>query len=266
VNGSLTIGSTPYSWQTLNYTAEINTGITTNSITWTTKNLYGKDVRLNLFSSPASEILVEKNVGRIGGYDATSEVYSPIVWFRTPATTAEYRVTALLSSYTTEETKNAQEITVTGIGHAMKVTSSQNTDVIYAGKGQSKFDQFSTDADVAFIRQRGENTEVTLLDGSYLKYQDTPWISMSKNADYVTVKKDGGIVDYRIQADPDLRGELFNGPIDPVKIQNPTAAIEQKNIAITGSYAGMNTGNTFDLMSLVKTIGKKVISFFNIRI
>ena len=77
VNGALTIGSTPYNWQALAYKAETNTGITTNSLTWTTTNPYGKDVRLNLVSSPASEILIEKNVGRIGGYDAKSEVYSP---------------------------------------------------------------------------------------------------------------------------------------------------------------------------------------------
>ena len=69
VNGALTIGSTPYNWQALPYKVETKTGITTNSITWTTKNPYGKDVRLNLYSSPSSEILIEKNVGRIGGYD-----------------------------------------------------------------------------------------------------------------------------------------------------------------------------------------------------
>ena len=67
MNGSLTIGSTPYNWQALPYKTETTTGITTNSLTWTTKNPYGKDVRLNLFSSPSSEILIEKNVGRIGG-------------------------------------------------------------------------------------------------------------------------------------------------------------------------------------------------------
>ncbi len=91
--------------------------------------------------------------------------------------------------------------------------------IIYTGSGISTFDKFSTDAEVAFVRQKGENMEVTLLDGSYLKYQDTPWISMSKKADYVTVKKDGDIINYRIQGDPDLRGELFNKQIDPVKIQ-----------------------------------------------
>ena len=97
MNGALTIGSTPYNWQSLPYKTQTNTGITSNSFTWITKNPYGKDVQLNLFSSPSSEILIEKNVGRIGGYGLESEVFSPIVWFRTPAATSEYRVTALLS-------------------------------------------------------------------------------------------------------------------------------------------------------------------------
>ena len=50
----------------------------------------------------------------LAGYDAPSEVFSPIVWFRTPAATSEYRVTALLSSYTNEVAKTASQLTVTG--------------------------------------------------------------------------------------------------------------------------------------------------------
>ena len=134
VNGALTIGSTPYNWQALSHTKETKTGINTNSLSWTTTNPYGKDVKMNLVSSPSSEILIEKNVGRIGGYDASSEVFSPIVWFRTPAANTEYRVTALLSSYTNEAAKTANEIPVTGIGHAMKVHSSGSDDYIYTGK------------------------------------------------------------------------------------------------------------------------------------
>ncbi len=45
VNGALTIGSKTYDWQALPYKVETKTGITTNSLTWTTKNPYGNDVR-----------------------------------------------------------------------------------------------------------------------------------------------------------------------------------------------------------------------------
>jgi hypothetical protein len=232
---------------------------------WTTVNPYGKAVELNLVSEPASEIKVTKLVGRIAGYDAPSEVYSPVVWFTSPASQNLYRITALLSRYPDEEAKTSEKIMVLGTGNAVKIHTSGFNDLIYTGSGTSTFDKFSTDAEVAFVRQKGENTEVTLLDGSFLKYQDTPWITLSKKADYITVKKDGNGMDYRIQADPDLRGELFNGQIDPQKIQNRTAVREQKYSAIAGSSSGLSSGETFNLTAFFKKIAKQVISFFNSR-
>jgi hypothetical protein len=201
-----------------------------------------------------------------GVIDFSYPGFSPIVWFRTPATTAEYRVTALLSSYSNEEAKTADEITVTGTGHAMKVHSSIADDYIYTGKGNSTFAGFTTDADTAFVRQRGDAVEITLLAGSYIDYQNERWVGLSKKADYVTVKKENGSIDYRIQADTDLHGELFNIQVDPAKIQNSTAAKEQQNTVITGSSPSTNTGFFTDIVAFVKNIGKQVISFFNIKL
>jgi hypothetical protein len=270
VNGNLTIGSTPYDWLALPYKTETNTVITTNSLIWITKNPYGKNVLLNLYSSPSSEILIEKNVGRIGGYGVGSEVFSPIVWFRTPPTNAEYRVTALLSSYTNEEPKTAEEIEVTGTGHAMKVHSSVFDDYIYTGKGNSSFAGFSTDADTAFIRQKGDTKEITLLAGSYLDYQNERWVGLTKMADYVTVKKENVSIDYSIQGDPELRGELFNTQIDPAKIQVATTNKDQKNAAITESFSGSFTETSsedpFNLVPFLKKMAKQVISYFKIKI
>ncbi len=48
VNGSLTIGSTPFDWQALLFKTETDTGITTNTMKWTTVNPYGKTAELNL--------------------------------------------------------------------------------------------------------------------------------------------------------------------------------------------------------------------------
>ena len=265
VNGSLTVGSTPFDWQALPFKAETATGITTDTLKWTTVNPYGKPVELILVSEPASDIKVTKLVGRIAGYDAPSEVYSPVVWFTSPASQNLYRITALLSRYPDEEAKTSEKVIVQGTGNALKIHSSGFDDLIYTGSGTSTFDQFSTDAEVAFVRQNGENTEATLLDGSYLKYQNTPLITMSKKADYITVKKDGNIMDYRIQADPDLRGELFNGQIDPLKIQNRTAVREQKYSAIAQSNTGTTSREPFDLTEFLKKIAKQVISFFNRR-
>jgi hypothetical protein len=266
VNGSLTIGSTPFDWQALPFKTETDTGITTSTMKWTTVNLYGKSVELNIASEPSSDIKVTKLVGRIAGYDSSSEVFSPVVWFTSPASKNLYRITALLSRYLDEELKTSEKVTVQGTGNALKIHSSRYDDLIYTGSGTSAFDQFSTDAEVTFVRQKGEIAEITLLDGSFLKYQDTPWISMSKKADFVTVKKEGDIVNYQIQAAPDLRGELFNTQIDPVKIQKVTAAKVKINTAITESSSGTDSGEPFNLVSFLKKITKQVISYFNIKI
>ena len=73
-------------------------------------------------------------------------------------------------------------------------------------------------------------------------------------------------MDYRIQANPDLRGELFNEPIDPAKIQNVTSIGEQKDTMVTGGNAGINSGDSFDLVSFVKKVAKQITSFFNVKI
>jgi hypothetical protein len=265
VNGALTIGSTPYNWLPLSPKIETPAGITTNSLTWTTKNPYGKDVRLNLYSAPSSDILIEKNIGRIGGYDARSEVFSPVVYFRTPAATSEYRVTALLSSYANEQAKNAQEIAVTGTGHAIKVSSSSSDDYIYTGKGTSSFAGFTTDADTVYIRQRGDNVQVTLLGGSYLKYQNDPWVTLSKKADSLTANREKGSTDYRIQGEPDLRGDIFQQPVDSNKIEKRTNSNEQqKNTEQQNPMVKSDTNAVSEESSdmiLVK-LGKIVLSIF----
>jgi hypothetical protein len=109
--------------------------------------------------------------------------------------------------------------------------------------------------------------EITLLAGSYLDFQNERWVSLTKKADYVTVKKEKESMDYQIQGDTNLRGELFHGAVDPAKIQ---AALirDQKNSVTAGINSvipGTSSGNSFDLVSYIKTIGKKVISFFNSR-
>jgi hypothetical protein len=218
VNGALTIGSTPYNWLALPYKTETATGITTNSLTWSTTNPYGNAVTMNLVSAPASEIRIEKNVGRIAGYDAPSEVFSPVIWFRTPAAASQYRVTALLSRYTPELAKTATEIPVSGTGHALKVSTPSYDDYIYTGTGTSSFAGFSTDADTVFIRQHGDNQQVTLFGGSSLNRQNDSWVILSEKADFVTINKMSDSMDYRIRSGPDLRGEIFHQPLQTSKI------------------------------------------------
>ncbi len=261
VNGNLVIGSTSYTWLPLSPKTETPTGVTTNSLTWTTKNPYGKDVQLNLFSAPSSEILIEKNTGRIGGYSAESEVYSPVVYFRTPATTSEYRVTALLSSYADEVPKSATEIPVTGTGHAVKVSSASSDDYIYTGKGTSSFAGFSTDADTAFIRQGADNAEVTLLGGSYLKYQNNPWITLSKKTDSVSANKGNASLDYRIQGEPDLQGDIFQQHVDSSKIEKRAGSIAQQKPPETRETPSVS-GDSNDVATFFVNLAKRILSVF----
>ena len=163
VNGSLMIDSTPFDWQALPFKTETVTGITTDTLKWTTVNPYGKTVELNFVSEPASDIKVTKLVGRIAGYDAESEVFSPVVRFTSPASQTMYRITALLSRYADEEAKTSEKVLVRGSGNALKIHASGYDDFVYTGSGNSTFDQFSTDADVVFVRQNGGIIELPCL-------------------------------------------------------------------------------------------------------
>jgi hypothetical protein len=261
VNGNLVIGSASYNWLPLAAKTETPTGITTNSLTWTTTNPYGKDVRLNIFSAPASEILIEKNTGRIGGYSAKSEVYSPVVYFRTPAATSEYRVTALLSSYATELPKSVTEIPVTGTGHALKVSSASSDDYIYTGTGTSSFAEFSTDADTVYLRQSGDTVQVTLLGGSYLKYNNYPWITLSQKADFITVNKENDSADYRIRGDPDLKGDIFQQPVDGNKIEKLTRSNEQQKSVVPRETQTISENSTA-ITTFIENLVKSLMSIF----
>ncbi len=190
VSGALTIGNTSYNWQLLPYNVETVTGINTSSIIWDTTNPYGNAVTLHLFSVPSSEILLTKHLTRIGGVYSKSEVFNPIVYFRTGNTASLYRMTVLLTRYSSEEEKIPAEVAVTGTGNAIKVTSSAYEDYIYSGKGASSFGSFATDADTLYIRKTSEPFEYTLINGSYINYSGNPLITLSKKADYLTLEKD----------------------------------------------------------------------------
>ncbi len=191
VNLSLSIGGTAYNWLGLPHKVETNTGISTNSIRWETTNPYGNIVKAQLFTAPASDVLITKDIGRIGGYAASSEVYSPIIYFRTPSQKDMYRVTVLLSRYATEEEKIATVVPVTGTGNAIKVTSSLFTDYVYNGMGVSVFDELTTDANNLYLRKNNEIQSYTLVNGSYIKNGNNDLVRLSATTEYFTFKKEG---------------------------------------------------------------------------
>ncbi len=183
VQGSLTLGGTLFNWLGLDYKRETSTGITTNSLKWTTRNPYGDNVNLEVFTSPASEVLVTKHVGRIAGYDEKNEVYSPIISFRTPSVNNLYRVTVLLSRYDSETAKEPSELVVTGLGSAVKVHNTTFDDYIYAGSGSSSFGPFSTDAETVYTRVTTRPVNYTMAGGSYLNFSERSFLRVSENID-----------------------------------------------------------------------------------
>jgi hypothetical protein len=145
------------------------------------------------------------------------------------------------------------------------VSSASSVDYIYTGKGISSFAGFTTDADTVFIRQRGNNVQVTLLGGSYLKYQNDPWITLSKKADSLTANREKGSTDYRIQGEPDLQGDIFQQPVDSNKIEKRTSSNEQQKSdeqqkPMVKSDTNVVSEETSDMI-LVK-LGKIVLSIF----
>jgi len=199
VNIDLIIGSIPYDWLSLPYKTETPTGITTNSIRWNTTNPYGNEVNMHLFSAPASEIIVTKHVTRIAGSGSKSEVFLPLVYFRSNENNDLYRVTVLLSRYPTEEEKIPENIAVTGNGTAVKVTSSNYIDFIYTGNGTSSFGDITTDAKTLFLRKTTQPTEYTFTEGSYVSYSGSPLFEVSSKIDYLTLKKTGEKITFKIK-------------------------------------------------------------------
>ena len=211
-NVNLSVGSTSYNWQSLAYKKEINTGITTNSLTWQTTNPYGKTVLANLVTSPKSNVLIEKNDGRIGGYDQSSEVYTPVVYFEPANATSVFRVTALLANYPTETAKTGTEIVVNGTGHALDVHAPTYDDYIYTGTGAASFGMFGTNADTVYIRSSGAVlTDFTLLNGSSLTSSGSPVVSISSPVNYLTAKRAGNTLTFQIGGQGNNANILFNG-------------------------------------------------------
>jgi hypothetical protein len=262
VNGDLSINGQKFDWKSLAYSRETDTGITTDTILWSTTNPYGKKVELKMVTDPPSAISITKFVGRIGGYDYRSEVFSPDIWFKTPATTELSRITVLLSRYADEPGKVTEKIPVAGSGNAIRVHGAGSDDTIYAGFGKATFGDFSTDADSVFIRQRGDDLEITLLGGTFLNSKGNSWIQVSKPAEFITAIKSGTLIDYKIQADPDLSGTILENTIIPDKIQQNTKTYETQKPLIPGGIP--QVPQSFNPLSFIVNAIKNILSFFNL--
>jgi PKD repeat protein len=171
VNGNLFINGSNTNWDSKTLEVEYTTPNTANTITWQTINPYKDVVNLTIFTSPSDPTSYEKFIIRDGGYDLISEVLAPHVLTNHPNGKSLYRVTALLTKYQNETDMSATELSVSGIGSAIKVKPLlvNNIDCIYTGSGSSTFDNISTDSDTLFVRKLNNNiTDFTFINGTYI--------------------------------------------------------------------------------------------------
>jgi len=212
VIGNLTIGNKSSGWLDQPYKAEIPSGTTTSRVAWSTTNPCGKSVELLIYSVPSSEVLTGKYVGRVGGYNAQNEVYSPDVIFRSGPCESLYRATVLLSRYSGEPERAPRTLDVSGNGNAMAIDSRGYTDYVYTGLGSSSFGNFSTDADMLFARATGGSVgEYTMLGGRSVSYDGRPLIISDDALEYLTFKQDEKGLTFKVKANKSTRIRLYAG-------------------------------------------------------
>lgn len=210
VVGNLTVGNQSSQWLYQPYKAEITSGMVTSHVTWSTKNPYGKNVELLIYTVPSSQVLTGKYVGRVGGYNAPNEVYSPDVIFRSEPRESLYRATVLLSKYTSEPQKIPRTLDVSGNGNAMAIDSQRHTDYVYTGKGNASFGDFSTDANILFARESdGSVGEYTMLSGKSVSYSSKPLIVSSNALEYLTFKQDDKGLTFKVKASKSTQIRLY---------------------------------------------------------
>jgi hypothetical protein len=112
-----------------------------------------------------------------------------------------------------------------------------------------------------FIRQGGDNVQVTLLDGSYLKYNNDSWITLSEKAASITVNKEKDAADYRIQGDPTLKGDVFQQPVDSNKIEKPTSSNEHQK-PIEPRETRIIPEKSTDIATFFEDLAKSILSIF----
>lgn len=241
VIGDLSVGGTSYDWLSKPFKDYEATGTNTSLVQWSTTNPYGKDVNLQIFTVPSSQVSVEKYTTRIAGYNAQNEVYSPIVYFSSAPQNSLYRATVLLPSYSNEAQRATQALAVKGNGNAMKVSSAGYTDYIYTGKGNSSFDSFSTDADIVFVRNESGSVEYTLVDGTSLSYNGKLMLLLSDKAGYATFKQDGNGMTLMLKTDKAGTISLFP--------QNPSGSyhVTMDGVACNSRSIADNTGISIDM-------------------
>jgi ssRNA-specific RNase YbeY (16S rRNA maturation enzyme) len=119
-----------------------------------------------------------------------------------------------------------------------------------------------------YISRDEDTVQVTLLDGSYLKDENDSWITLSKKADVITIKKERDAIDYQIRGDPNLHGDIFKQPLDSTKIEKETNSIEQpknteQRTTVVTKIPGAASEDTIDMEAVFENFVKKILSVFS---
>lgn len=190
VHGDLWIDRSATDWLSQTFGDETTYG-NANLIKWKTTSGYtDKPVELYLFSSPKSEVTVEKFWTRIAGYSKGCEVDHPIIRFKINDSTM-HRVTAIYAINPDEEQAPSFEETTNNDFTSLHITTSDYDDYIASGNNIS-LPTFSTDGKYVFLgTQSGNLKSFFMREASSLLYNGAEQIETSKIVEHIDLKYEG---------------------------------------------------------------------------
>jgi hypothetical protein len=170
VNVALKINGATENWQSLPSTTDTDTGVTTGWIQYTTTNPEGTPLTTDIYTAPASDVIVNNYYTRQGGQFEASDVAGPVVEFKTGATNDLYRTTLIYTRDSSAQTPtySTPAVTGTGTGNAVSMTLGADVWTSYDGTGTNAFNGYTTNANTALIHTNSSITEYTLSGASSL--------------------------------------------------------------------------------------------------
>ena len=191
VHGDLFIEGNAVDWLSQNFGEEVSYGLA-NLIKWKTTSKYtGKPIELYIFTSPKSEVTVEKFWTRIDGYAGRNEVDHPLIRFKLYNTPEMHRITVLYAIHPNEE----QAPTFDGTSNenfTLVHVKTQSYDDFIASGNNIVTQNFSTDASYSFLRTKSGNLlSFFIRNGTFLKYNGVMQIKTSKLVDHLALKQEG---------------------------------------------------------------------------
>jgi len=196
VNVSLYIDNTPYDWESLPYLTVMGgdtlSGLTSSNISWNTISNYGNRIQANLYTVPASPLIIGKSTTTLGGYAKAHEVYSPIIETRNVNVSDIYRITILQSNFSSEVPRTTSNLSVDLNHSGVLVTNSTTRDIITASNSTNgTYSNVTTNADVSFSRKATSLSYISAINVSYFKYDSDVWISSDARLTSIFLNQSG---------------------------------------------------------------------------